>query len=206
MCVYLLLPNLDAAGMPTEEEAIEIVLFAIKAGITALDTAHGYGLSQKRLGIALVAASQAELPMPSIITKCDPAIGKCGSAQAVIDAVDGSIATARSDLGTPVLDTVCLHYWGEHGPSLFGGAALERLKHHMAEGSIRQVGTSTYTPKEVLEALEDPAVTHIQLPFNVLDHRWRTAGVPEALLRRPDVTVHARSCLLQGILVSEAAR
>ena len=45
---------------------------------------------------------------------------------------------------------------------------------------------------------------HIQLPFNALDWRWRDSGVFEALAKRPGVTVHARSALLQGLLANSS--
>ena len=52
----------------------------------------------------------------------------------------------------------------------------------------------------MIEALADPETGHIQVPFNVLDWRWGEAGIAEVCAKRPDVTVHARSCFLQGIL------
>jgi aryl-alcohol dehydrogenase-like predicted oxidoreductase len=45
-------------------------------------------------------------------------------------------------------------------------------------------------------------VQHIQMPFNLLDWRWREAGVVDALAVRPDVTVHVRSVFLQGLLAA----
>ena len=58
----------------------------------------------------------------------------------------------------------------------------------------------TADPEEVIEAMADPETGHVQVPFNVLDWRWREAGIAEVCAKRPDVTVHARSCFLQGIL------
>ena len=43
---------------------------------------------------------------------------------------------------------------------------------------------------------------HIQLPFNLLDRRWKTAEFAAAAAARPDVTIHTRSTFLQGVLVS----
>ena len=36
----------NTTGMPTEEQAVEIVCTAVAAGVRSLDTAHGYQLSQ----------------------------------------------------------------------------------------------------------------------------------------------------------------
>ncbi|MBU2479104.1 MAG: aldo/keto reductase, partial [Gammaproteobacteria bacterium] len=67
-------------------------------------------------------------------------------------------------------------------------------------GVIGQLGASLYTPVEALEAARDPDIACIQIPFNLLDWRWRDAGLQQALRVRTDLVVHARSALLQGIL------
>ena len=40
------------------------------------------------------------------------------------------------------------------------------------------------------------------MPFNLLDWRWREAGVIAAIEGRGNVTVHARSIFLQGLLAA----
>ena len=84
----------------------------------------------------------------------------------------------------------------------FGGAIWQRLLGHVQAGTIRRLGVSVQSPVEVAEALTHPEVEHIQLPFNLLDWRWREAGIIAALEARPDVVVHARSVFLQGLLAS----
>jgi aryl-alcohol dehydrogenase-like predicted oxidoreductase len=58
------------------------------------------------------------------------------------------------------------------------------------------------SPEEALAALAHEDVRHIQMPFNILDWRWREAGVIERVRARGAVTVHARSVFLQGILAA----
>ena len=57
---------------------------------------------------------------------------------------------------------------------------------------------------ELFDGLTDPLVHHVQLPFNLLDHRWSEFGVIAALRARPEVIVHVRSILLQGLLSGRA--
>ena len=45
-------------------------------------------------------------------------------------------------------------------------------------------------------------VAHIQMPFNLLDWRWRKAGVIAEIEKRDGLTVHARSVFLQGLLAA----
>jgi aryl-alcohol dehydrogenase-like predicted oxidoreductase len=73
-------------------------------------------------------------------------------------------------------------------------------------GSIAVLGASVYEPREALEALQDPAIEHLQIPMNVLDWRWEAAAFDRAAASRPDVVVHVRSALLQGVLAHPASR
>ena len=56
------------------------------------------------------------------------------------------------------------------------------------------------TPAEALGALSCADISHIQLPFNILDWRWRSAGVIDRLTERATVTVHAHNIFLDGLL------
>lgn len=138
-----------------------------------------------------------------VVTKLDVSIAEAATPAEVDRIVDASIANSAAKLGVGTLDVVCLHNWASHGPGLHGGAAWSRLKYHLERGTVRRIGTSTYHPEEVLQAIADPDCSHVQLPFNLVDHRWRESGVPAALAARPEVTVHGRSCFLQGILAAD---
>jgi aryl-alcohol dehydrogenase-like predicted oxidoreductase len=72
------------------------------------------------------------------------------------------------------------------------------------EGRIENLGASVYEPHEAVVALRDPEVKHLQIPMNVLDWRWKAEGVDRAIADRPDVIVHTRSPLLQGLLAMGA--
>jgi len=81
----------------------------------------------------------------------------------------------------------------------------ERLLELREEGVIGTLGTSVSSPPEALDALGDRNVGHIQLPYNLLDWRWNSGSFLEAREKRVDVSIHARSVYLQGILVSDAS-
>jgi spore coat polysaccharide biosynthesis protein SpsF len=82
------------------------------------------------------------------------------------------------------------------------GVVWTTVKEFRDEGAIYDLGVSVYSPQEALQAIADRDVRHIQLPFNLLDWRWRSSGVIEALAKRPGITVHARSAFLQGLLAA----
>ena len=62
------------------------------------------------------------------------------------------------------------------------------------------------SPEELASALAEPAISHIQMPVNILDDRWDEL-VPEIQRVRStrELVIHARSALLQGLLVSDDA-
>jgi aryl-alcohol dehydrogenase-like predicted oxidoreductase len=82
----------------------------------------------------------------------------------------------------------------------YGGAIWERLIERLEDGSVLSLGVSVQSPLEALAALACPDVVHLQLPFNLLDWRWRKSGFKACLAARPGVTVHGRNIWLQGIL------
>jgi aryl-alcohol dehydrogenase-like predicted oxidoreductase/spore coat polysaccharide biosynthesis protein SpsF (cytidylyltransferase family) len=187
----------NRAGRPSESLAIAMVRRAIAHGVTTLDTARAYGDAEPILGRALSGAWRSRV---RVVTKLDP-LGRLPTnahSSVVCAAVEESVERSCAALGTSQLDTLLLHRWPHR--RLWGGAAWRRLQELRQKGLIAVLGASVYEPSEALDALQDAAVQHLQIPMNVLDRRWRVAGVDRALAGRPDVVVHARSAFLQGIL------
>jgi spore coat polysaccharide biosynthesis protein SpsF (cytidylyltransferase family)/aryl-alcohol dehydrogenase-like predicted oxidoreductase len=189
----------NRAGQPTLPLAIKMVRQAIAHGVTALDTARGYGEAESVLGEALGGAWRSRV---EVITKLDPLASLTHDAEPsrVRVAVDDSVRRSSEALGVARLSTLLLHRF--HHYRAWEGAAWRRLLELRDEGTVGTLGASVYEPREALELLEDPTITHLQIPMNVLDWRWKAGGVDRALAGRPDVIVHARSALLQGLLVS----
>lgn len=194
------LPNYgrtNRTGQPSWSAALGLVRRAVEAGVREFDTARAYGDSESRLGQALGA-----IPGPvSVVTKLDPLadLGADIGREAVRAAVDASVSRSLQDLGLSTLPVLLLHRWAHRRQ--WSGWAWERLRELQEGGRIRRLGASVYSPQEALEALEDPSVGHLQVPFSLLDGRWLAAGVDRRAIARPDVVVHARSLFLQGILL-----
>jgi len=187
----------NRTGKPSREAALRLVGHAIDGGISQFDTARAYGDSEDRLGEAL-----AHRKAVRTITKLSPLsnLAPGGSRDDVRAAVDASIEESLSALRRDRLDCLLLHR-AEHMRA-FGGAIWQRLIEHLEDGTLLSLGVSVQTPLEALAALVCPDVVHLQLPFNLLDWRWRKAGFKTCLASRRNVTIHARSTYLQGILAS----
>jgi spore coat polysaccharide biosynthesis protein SpsF len=186
--------RLNRTGKPAKQSAVEIIRSAIAHGITALDTARAYGEAECLIGEALTRSSRSGI---HVITKLDLSnVAERASDSEVRKSVDASVDASCRALRTKKLDTLLLHDWAHY--DRWGGSARQRLREHQVGGNISVLGASVYYPREALAALADPAIQHLQIPMNVLDWRWKE--IAQAVARRPDVVVHARSALLQGIL------
>lgn len=190
------------AGKPSLQCAVEMVRRAIAHGVTSIDTARAYGMAETVLSEALTGAwgSRCE-----VITKLDlSGLPDDATRREVRARVDESVSRSCEALRSSRLSVLLLHRWQDH--NAWGCAAWEYLLELQQNGKIGVLGSSVYEPDEALDALEDPAITHLQIPMNILDWRWEAEGVDRALLGRPDVVVHARSALLQGILLHPSRR
>jgi aryl-alcohol dehydrogenase-like predicted oxidoreductase len=189
----------NRTGKPSRRTALRLVRRAVDAGIASIDTARAYGDSEERLGEALQGRKAVRT-----ITKLSP-LSELREDASRVDAraaVDASIAESLAALKRERIDCLLLHR-ATHMTS-HGGAIWERLIELLEDGTVVALGVSVQSPEEALVALDSADVQHIQLPFNLLDWRWREAGVIARIESRAHVTVHARSVLLQGLLAGDA--
>ena len=189
----------NRTGRPSDAEAIQIVRTAIAHGVTAIDTARAYEQSESVIGRALSGAwrSRAE-----VITKLDFPVSVTSTANCadIRNAVDASVNQSRQELQTETIQVLLLHSWAHY--RAWNGEAWSRLRELRDIGIIGELGVSVYDPDEAQAALHDPEILHLQIPFNLLDWRWRAAQIDQLAQQRPEVELHARSALLQGALVS----
>jgi aryl-alcohol dehydrogenase-like predicted oxidoreductase len=188
----------NRTGKPTRAAALRLVTRAVDAGITKFDTARAYGDSEERLGEALRTRKAIRT-----ITKLSPLtdLAPDASRREVRVAVDASIDESLYALRREQIDCLLLHR-AAHMTG-FAGAVWERLIERLEDGTVLALGVSVQSPEEALAALGCADVSHLQLPFNLLDWRWTDAGVVERIHARPQVTIHARSVFLQGLLAAD---
>ncbi|HTQ13524.1 MAG TPA: aldo/keto reductase [Rhizomicrobium sp.] len=187
----------NRTGKPSRKAALKLVRRAADSGITKFDTARAYGDSEERLGEALEARKAVRA-----ITKLSPLgeLAPDASRDDVRTAVDASVMQSLVALRRERIDCLLLHRAAHM--TAFGGAVWERLVELLEEGTVLSLGVSVQSPEEALQALSRPDIRHMQLPFNLLDWRWREAGAIDDILERRHVTIHARSVFLQGILAA----
>lgn len=182
----------NRSGQVAFAEARAILEHAAAAGVDTLDTAIGYGDSERRLGEIGVGRWRVVTKLPAVPDDC-----------ANVDAwVRTSVAGSLERLGVARLGGLLLHrpqqLLGPHGPAL--QRALAGLRE---QGTVDKVGVSIYDPAEfdALAPAFQPEL--VQAPLNVLDRRLLTSGWMRRL-RDAGTEVHVRSIFLQGLLLMEA--
>ncbi len=190
----------NRTGKPTRAAALRLVTRAVDAGITKFDTARAYGDSEDRLGEALRTRKAIRT-----ITKLSPLahLAPGATRREVRSAVDTSIEESLYALRREQIDCLLLHRAAHM--NAFGGAVWERLIERLEDGTVLALGVSVQSPEEATAALACSDVRHLQLPFNLLDWRWAEAGIVENIRSRAQVTIHARSIFLQGLLAADDA-
>jgi aryl-alcohol dehydrogenase-like predicted oxidoreductase/spore coat polysaccharide biosynthesis protein SpsF (cytidylyltransferase family) len=185
----------NLGGLPDPLEAREVIVAAVAHGITHFDTARAYGLAEERIGRYL---DEGHRPQVRVVTKLRPLDGLDPDATPgeVGAATDASVFRSLAALGGRTVDALLLHRLAD--ATRAGGAVWRHLLEHRDAGLIGRLGVSVSSPAEAMTALADESVRYIQLPFNLLDTRWDE--VAERAPARPDVTLVARSALLQGLL------
>jgi spore coat polysaccharide biosynthesis protein SpsF (cytidylyltransferase family)/aryl-alcohol dehydrogenase-like predicted oxidoreductase len=187
----------NKVGLPGEKEANEIIQQSVKLGITCFDTAHAYGLAEKRIGASL---SGGKLSGISVVTKLDTLswLDEKSTMEVIHAGVDASIFQSCQRLGLDTLPVLLLHRWQHYYQCQ--GKIWQRLLQLKEQGIIQHLGVSVYSPEEAIFALQDPNIQYLQIPFNILDWRFTSHQFVEEVQKRPDIIIHARSALLQGIL------
>jgi spore coat polysaccharide biosynthesis protein SpsF len=191
----------NKVGRLQDDSVFELLDYAVRHGVYAIDCARAYGEAEARIGRNLERLALGDV---RLITKLSPLalLPEDADDQAVIDAVDASVLRSCYELGLRTLPVLMLHRWEHHDSHQ--GRIWKRLIQLQGEGIIQELGASVYRPEEAAVALAEPLIRHLQVPVNLLDKRWVEQGIPAIARRRSDCTVYARSIYLQGLLVNDA--
>jgi len=173
------------SGRTKIDEAKKILALAKVNRIDTLDTAADYGKSEKVLGVVNVDNYK-------IITKT---VSLRNNIEEVVDGFYRSL----ENLNQEKVEGLLIHNIDDINNKRFN-ALFNKLNKLKAEGVINKIGFSTYTPEQIDFLLENFEFDLIQVPFNVFDVRLIKGGQLNAL-KNKNVEIHARSILLQGVLL-----
>jgi spore coat polysaccharide biosynthesis protein SpsF len=182
--------QLGLDGATAAREAQLVLQASFHAGISWIETSPAFGAAEQRIGRALPRASGQRIA--TRLSRLDPS--------GIREAVTASVRGSCTRLNTSRLDVVVLESASQL--AAFEGQLWRALRELRDEGTIYELGMPVASPEEALAAIAEPDIRYIQLQFNALDWRWRDSGVIDALAARPDITVHAHSALMQGLLAA----
>jgi aryl-alcohol dehydrogenase-like predicted oxidoreductase len=154
---------------PTEEEAIRVVQRALDLGVTLIDTAYGYGISEERIGKAIAGRRDRVV----IATK-----GGHDRA-AVLEHLEVSLSRLNTDY---------VDIWQFHGINTLEalervtgpGGGLEGAREALQAGKIRHIGFSSHTLDVALKAVATDLFETVQFPFNLVVREAAEELVPLA--------------------------
>ena len=160
------------------DSASEILETASEFGFTCLDTAPKYGDAEVAIGLIEHGLK--------IHTK-------------IRAGVDPSLSLTRSldALGVPQVEVLYLHEEFRDTPPQ--REDLTKLSQESSE-KFRSLGASIYSLQELDLAVQNPHITAIQIPLNVLDQKFSRDVVDAA--RKAGKSIYARSVFLQGLTVA----
>lgn len=193
----------NTAGQPSEKLSETLVKTAIVNGVKWLDTARAYGDSEQILGRALKGGWHSRVGVITKLSTLEDCPAQVGVP--VLNAfVDRSIYQSCHALGQSSLDVLMLHRASHMNE--WDGAAWQRLLMHRDQGLVKHLGVSVQTPEELAQVLAVEDVEFIQMPFNILDHRWsKLIDQVQHVKAQRQLVIHVRSVLLQGLLPSDSA-
>lgn len=176
---------------PSFDDVGEILEFAIDNDVRHLDTAVSYGNSEEILGKIGISNFVVTTKLPHIGNV--PNVAK----NWVELQIEGSLKRLRLDTFSTVLFHNCDDLLGENGDLLW--SELSAIK---AAGTISRIGVSVYDADELAKVLHLYKIDVVQIPCNILDHRFRRSDLLSTLINR-NIQIQVRSIFLQGVLIAE---
>jgi len=156
-----------------------------------VDTAAAYGTSEEVIGRAL-----AELGISDkfiVATKVPHLATEDLSAEIADKMVETSVTRSLQRLRLDVLPICLLHFERDF-------RYIESLLKLKARGLVKHVGCSVMTPEITATIIASGLVEVVQMPTNLLDHRFTDSGIYGQAKQR-GVAAVIRSVFLQGLLV-----
>ena len=177
----------DSNPMVSADAAL-ILDAARQRGIAALDTAPGYGESERVLGECGVRDFEVITKVPTL----DP------DAHLEIDTIPAMLSRSLGRLDIERCYGLLLH----HEDQLLlpnADRVFDSLVEAKAAGLTEHIGLSVYSPAKLQAIAERYDIDFFQAPANVFDRRFLSSDIAELIASR-GLEFHARSIFLQGIL------
>jgi len=181
----------NRTGQPDYKTSESIIKTAWDSGIREFDTAQAYGESEHIIGKVL--SSLGINNEVKIASKFHPIINHLNKHN-LLKALEKTLSSLR----IPSLYRLILHK--EELLDLWNKGLSEILSEFVNSGLVKHLGISVYSPDKAIKAIKTNNISSVQLPSNLLDHRFENAGVFK-LAEENGKQIYIRSIFLQGLLL-----
>ncbi len=164
----------NTTGQVLSDEIIKILEFCKKHGVDTLDTAQGYGESEKVLG-------QFDLSPFKVITKL--------------------IGSAQLEISLENLKLNSVYGLMFHRENECNDQSWKQFESYKAQGMAKKIGVSVYSPEVLANLIEQYPIEIVQFPMNILDQRFVPLL---GKLKKRGIEIHTRSIFLQGLLLTDS--
>ena len=188
----------NRTGVPSLSVTSEVLRAARQGQVDLIDTAAGYGRSEKILGRLLPKNWPVRLVTKTLSTGDEPIT------EAVAARVRETALRSMERLGQRPLYGLLVHQ-GEEFLKPGGERLIRVLRSIKDEGNVEKIGASVYGGQEIDAILERMSLDIVQLPYNLCDRRLDEGG-QITRLKDADVEIHVRSIFLQGLLLASEDR
>lgn len=174
-----------------DDRAVGAILAgATRSGITAFDTAEGYGDALARVGRLMPSGTCARYTTKFVVN--------------TTPTWDSLVGDPLKRLGSDTIYGLMFHRASDLRGAHFD-ATLNIIENALTSGDVEKVGVSVYDLEELELAAKLPHLGMVQVPGSVVDNRL--LGSPLlAELHKAGVEVHVRSVFLQGLLLLTAGQ
>lgn len=180
-------------GPIADDRARDVLQAAEDAGVNFWDTADVYGAGQSERRIGEFIGDKTAKPVLASKVGRDPMLYPDGYSK---DKVRRNIETSAKRLGVDCIDLVQLHCVPPE--VLMAGDLLGWMEEFQQQGLIRSFGASVETIDEALFAATHPALTSLQIIFNLFRQDAIADLFPLAVAN--DVGIIVRLPLASGVL------
>ena len=185
------------AGKPSMETAMDVLNTAVNGGVTALDTAAGYGDSEKVIGhFFRERGGKKNLFITTKFNLATANLPENPSKAVVKDAVRAFLSRSLENLGIDSVNCLMLHRYGDY--SAYGDAVPEVLRDLIDEKLIGCAGVSIYHPEDLDAPMKDNLIRMIQAPMSMFDHALNDSHYMAEIKQR-GIALIIRSVFLQGL-------
>ena len=180
----------NKVGQPSYESVRDMIALAFEGGVNCFDTAPLYGTSEELLGKALRELKIAH--QVTVATKVTHMAEDYSSVRVVNELVEESVVNSLKTLHLEQLP-ICIFHREDNFRFI---DALLKMKE---KGLVRYVGSSVMTPETTRQIVTSGLADAVQIPTNLLDHRFTQPGILAEAKKR-NMAVFVRSVYLQGLI------